>query len=137
MENNKYCYCCDQTKPVSDFHFRNNTCKSCKVESQNERRKTKKRTDVYNPERQKAAKIKHTYGLSYEQYQHMLQSQSGCCDICGGTNGDRPLHIDHDHLTGKVRALLCVRCNHMLGNARDSPNILRLGAKYLERHGNA
>ena len=53
------------------------------------------------------------------------------CIICGETQ-DRQLAIDHDHRTGDVRGALCNRCNLGLGHFRDSPELLRFAALYLE-----
>jgi len=55
---------------------------------------------------------KHRYGLSSEQYKEMLERQGGVCALCRQQckTGNR-LCVDHDHDTGKVRALLCRRCN--------------------------
>ena len=59
------------------------------------------------------------------------------CEICGTRgktfNGkNKSLHIDHCHVTGKVRGVLCPECNHMLGKAKDNPVLLRRAADYLE-----
>jgi len=73
-------------------------------------------------------------------YEQMLASQGRKCAIC-----DQPeltvirgktitLAVDHDHATGAVRALLCRRCNHMIGMACDDPALLRAAATYLEAH---
>lgn len=53
------------------------------------------------------------------------------CIICGETQSQQ-LSIDHDHSTGHVRGALCTRCNLGLGHFRDSPELLRLAALYLE-----
>jgi hypothetical protein len=68
----------------------------------------------------------------------MLEEQEGRCAICrsddvGWHRKDR-WAVDHDHVTGKVRGLLCHHCNSLLGQARDSPLILFLAAAYLERN---
>jgi len=58
------------------------------------------------------------YGISVEQYEAMLKQQSGCCAICKkapGENARGRLHVDHCHKTGKIRGLLCVKCNMALG----------------------
>lgn len=76
------------------------------------------------------------YGLTEEDYNDMLISQGGVCAFCGeppkgGDGRDRILHVDHDHKTGKVRWLLCRGCNHLLGNAKESPEVLLKAAKML------
>jgi len=70
------------------------------------------------------------YHLSAEQYLAILELQGGVCAICGGR---RPyaLHIDHDHLTGRVRGLLCKRCNHRLLPASLDGQLLAGAAAYL------
>ena len=74
-------------------------------------------------------------GLSVEQYNEMLARQGGCCAICERPpQGKRPLAIDHDHQTGRVRKLLCHHCNCALGYARDDPAVLRNAAAYIEEH---
>lgn len=73
------------------------------------------------------------YGLTSERYIKMTKDQRGLCAIC-----DEPLkhnpHVDHDHATGMIRALLCYKCNVGLGSFRDSPEILRAAALYIEAH---
>lgn len=65
------------------------------------------------------------YGLTPEDYDKMLLSQNGVCAICGSEPGGRwkRLFVDHDHVTGAVRGLLCHLCNTALervDNFRDS-----------------
>jgi hypothetical protein len=72
------------------------------------------------------------YGMYPGQFEDMWASQNGHCMICPGElTRDRFTHVDHDHTTGAVRALLCHNCNLMLGHARDDANILLSGAAYL------
>ena len=70
-------------------------------------------------------------------YQDLLRLGRGVCEICGRTNGARRLAVDHDHNTGKVRGLLCHRCNAGLGLFRDDPSILTLAREYLLAHSEA
>lgn len=81
--------------------------------------------------------LKLKYGISQEQFDAMLAEQNGGCALCDsrepGGRGQR-FHVDHCHVSGKVRQLLCNACNHMLGCARDRPDVLRKAAAYLERH---
>jgi len=83
-------------------------------------------------ERNRTRNISRRYGLPVGAFEEMLARQGGRCRICGMKPKKRRLHIDHDHDSGAVRGLLCQRCNHMLGNAKDNPAILRMGALYLE-----
>ena len=80
------------------------------------------------------------YGLEAEIYYAMLVAQAGVCVLCGSPpRGDASgagsrLHVDHDHETGKVRALLCNGCNRGLGYLNDDPALLRAAADYIEQH---
>lgn len=77
---------------------------------------------------------------SMECYNKMLESQNGLCKICNqpskqkSNNGKsiKSLAVDHCHITGKVRGLLCGDCNSMLGYAKDSINILKSAIEYLK-----
>jgi len=86
-------------------------------------------------EREKARRLEVRYGLSPEDKKALLLSQSGRCAVCRGPFDK--ICVDHDHKTEKVRGLLCRCCNWMLGNSRDNPTTLRLGAEYLEKHGSS
>jgi len=61
----------------------------------------------------------------------MLADQGGSCAICRTAPA---VHVDHDHETGAVRALLCFNCNGGLGQFRDDPVVLRAAADYVEHH---
>lgn len=98
--------------------------------------------DPVNKAKAKAyAQAKHLadkYGLTPERYDAMLVEQDGKCAICGTTEaGGRSgrFHVDHDHATGVVRALLCNRCNPLIGLAEDDAGVLTAAIAYLERHG--
>jgi hypothetical protein len=80
--------------------------------------------------------LKLTYGISSEQYHNLLAQQSDKCAIClrHKTEFKRALHVDHDHSDkSKVRGLLCVNCNKMLGHSHDNPEILFRGIAYLQK----
>lgn len=90
------------------------------------------------PEKVSAVWRKHKYGITAQQYDAMLLSQSGRCAICAkefhhvGRKTHKP-QVDHDHATGKVRGLLCTECNHGLGRFMDSPERLLKAVEYLRR----
>jgi len=69
----------------------------------------------------------------------MVEVQGGECAICGQEDSRRradgspfPLSVDHDHDSGKLRALLCTKCNVGLGHFRDDPDLLLRAAEYLK-----
>lgn len=76
-------------------------------------------------------RIKKTYGLTPYKYKKMFEDQQGLCAICRGTTKYK-LNVDHDHITGKVRALLCNSCNQGLGYLQESPELLTTAINYLK-----
>lgn len=101
---------------------------------------TKQRVRDYNKRNPMVKLNQHLekYNMSYDDYKNMLNIQNGKCLICG-SNGDldkpyRPLMIDHNHTTGKVRGLLCSHCNFLIGQAKDDVKILKSAIKYLEEN---
>jgi hypothetical protein len=77
------------------------------------------------------SELKIKYNLTLEQYEKMMQSQNGFCLLCGGQGGKKALCVDHCHVTGKIRGLLCDLCNRGLGYFKDNPKTLQNAIKYL------
>ncbi|TXH11923.1 MAG: hypothetical protein E6R03_13885 [Hyphomicrobiaceae bacterium] len=115
----KVCASCEAAKPLSEFYKSRNTldgrggtCRSCVSDQA------------------RAAK----FGLSPAQFRAMWDDQAGECAICddalvlGSKHG---YAVDHDHTTGKVRGLLCHRCNFAVGHLRDNPLLCESAASYL------
>lgn len=91
--------------------------------------------------RKRANRLVRKYGLTREEYLALHVAQGGVCAICGRAetmrssgDGVRELAVDHDHETGRVRALLCASCNAGLGHFRDAPALLTAASRYLLRH---
>ena len=72
-------------------------------------------------------------GVDDDRYAEMLRVQGGGCAICGNPPKTRRLDVDHDHRTGKIRGLLCHRCNRALPNWISGPWLWR-ALQYLAQH---
>lgn len=132
----KTCTKCGETKPIAEFYFVNRSsgrphytsrCKSCVLAGQ------------HNPERRRRvdhARRLRRYGLTESEYDLLVAVQKNRCAICGdppdaqGRNRET-LHIDHDAVTGRVRGLLCSRCNTGIGLLREDERILTAALAYL------
>lgn len=79
------------------------------------------------------------YGITIGERDALLAAQGGACALCGlstkfgGSSAQYGAHLDHCHETGRVRGVLCARCNTSLGKFGDDPARLRAAAAYLER----
>jgi len=128
----KHCSQCGQTKPLEDFSIARNSpdgrfsyCRVCLKE------KNSKRT----PELRQKWHLHQKYGLTLERYKEMLSEQKGVCAICKRPQvKGRALSVDHCHRTGRVRSLLCVKCNTILGHLGDSLKLLSAIKLYLTSH---
>lgn len=77
---------------------------------------------------------KYRYKISPEDYNNLLLVQGGVCAICGKPpKNNTGLCVDHNHVTNKVRGLLCVKCNVMLGMSDDKIEIFKKAIEYLAR----
>lgn len=130
----KVCTVCEQTLPLTDFYVRRASadglqasCKAC----------NDKRRKAYHharPDRVRGYKLRANFGISLDQYNEMLVAQRSRCAICrtDSPGGRGTFHVDHDHVTGRVRGLLCHGCNTGLGLFGDSPTRLLQAATYVE-----
>jgi hypothetical protein len=84
-------------------------------------------------EYQRKLKLKQCFSLTPEEYDAILSKQNGVCFLCGNPPGKKRLAVDHDHLTGKIRGLLCGACNQALGVFGDDVTRLQKAINYLLR----
>lgn len=156
----KKCSACRKEKDAAEFYGRAESrdglqgrCKDCskavahKWHAANRtRQKANQRAWCKrNPERRKAqlrkSEIKQNFGISLEQYAAMEQVQCGVCAICTQpevakdhrSGRQKHLAVDHCHATGKVRGLLCHKCNLALGLFNDDLTMIATVADYLRR----
>ena len=118
----RYCSCCGTLQTIDNFgkdctskYGYSSFCKICK--------------------RLKALNFnKYKYKINYDIYNKMLIKQGNKCSICNLSFSDKKIkpHIDHNHTTGKVRGILCSKCNIGIGQLKENINILYNAIKYLE-----
>lgn len=95
----------------------------------------------YDPEKNKDSCLRRNYGITSEDYKRMFALQGGLCAICYkpsttlGRHGKiENLAVDHCHATGKVRGLLCSKCNRGLGLFNDDIPRIESAIAYIKRN---
>ena len=113
------------------------------AEQLEKKRQAARRFRTANPDKQVAYLRKCKYGITSEQYDVLMQEQSGLCKICHTqevvvkrNSKTQSLSVDHNHETGEIRGLLCNNCNTLIGLAREDISILENAADYLRRQEN-
>lgn len=140
--DSKRCSRCGEVKPGSEFYVHKSgrhsgqllsRCKPCGIASSrqwnidNKERTARKMRDYW---------LRRKYGITRQDYDDRLEFQGGQCAICGTDNPGGPdgqtFCVDHDHVTGLVRGLLCGPCNLVLGAVNDDKTRLERMLEYLE-----
>ena len=130
MKRCSHCHC---VKPVRAFHNdrrqkdgKARECRACAS------KRVRSRSSAQN----RAYNLKSKHGITLADYERMLSQQGGKCAICGSLSpgqNETHFHVDHDHLTGRVRGFLCERCNVGIGYF-DDPAGFEAAAQYLRDH---
>ena len=132
----RVCKSCGARKLITEFHWagkktcRRRLCKTCQHEQQ---REAKARNPSVYKARAREAHLRKSYGMGHVDYLLLRGEQAGLCPICRGPLPD-PAHIDHCHETGRVRGLLCLKCNIGIGSFDDRVEVLIWAAAYLSKH---
>jgi hypothetical protein len=136
-DEGRECSECGQFKLWANFHKRRDlstgyasACKQC--------RKKRTRRDMENGSIRNR-ELRRKYGIGLAEYEALVKKQGDACAICETTDKGiargkiRYWSVDHDHKTGEVRALLCQKCNAMLGLANDDIEVLKKMILYLQK----
>lgn len=136
----KKCRVCGHKKLDTDFYkcnrkggnpeARHTECKQCAKDRI-------KATRDKDPDHYRDAHLKRTYGISLAEFNRMLLAQGKTCACCGKDEAGGKHNqwcVDHDHVTGAVRQLLCKDCNIVLGIVEDSPEHLQRLINYIAKH---
>ena len=88
-----------------------------------------------SPEKVKKYTLMASYGMTAEEYYQLFDKQEGLCLIClAPEKENRLLSVDHCHYTGKIRGLLCKKCNTGIGMLQDDPELLKRALAYLDEN---
>lgn len=114
-EGTAFCAGCQSYRDEADFGKGATQCKPC------------------SSAKNHAAMVERTYGLKRGEYDKLIEIQGGGCAICGQPFRSVRGAVDHDHLTGEVRGILCSSCNmDLLKAARHDVLILASAVRYME-----
>lgn len=147
----KICNRCSEAKSEDSFyvdkrrHAPYSTCKTCWNTASKEWNKnnpdSRRRASRDSAYRQRWKRIFRDYGITKEEYYALLEWQNGVCGICkkpetkvSRSRGLNMLAVDHCHRTGRVRGLLCARCNGVLGWVSDDTSLLRRMSEYINEN---
>jgi hypothetical protein len=129
-DGHKWCGDCSKTMPLSNFVRTVATasgysayCKPC--------HNTRSRASREKIGGSRTYHLTRRYGITAAEADYLLAEQNGLCAICKAAPA---VHVDHDHATGAVRALLCFNCNGGLGQFKDNPELLHAAAYYVQFH---
>lgn len=131
----KKCTKCGVEKPLSEFNNdkrrkdgKYGKCRPCHISVSREWQNK-------NPEKVKNAKWLRQFGVSFDFVEGLKKQQNYKCAICFSVLGsETKAHIDHCHTTGKVRGILCQKCNQAIGLLMDSVDNLKSAQAYLEKY---
>lgn len=125
----------EKSEEVKNYHKAYYEANKSKWEARS-RARTARPIEVKRLENRKNT-LKYNYGLTTEQYDAMSLGQGGVCAICSEpprVGFNKRLHVDHDHVTGKVRGLLCMHCNHSIERVEKCPGWATKAEAYLASH---
>lgn len=140
----KYCSKCKKTKPLAEYWRNRSTkdglqsyCKPCWYQT------TTKKLNGPNREaelrKRKNSHLIKAFGITIAEYDKMVKKQKNLCAIClkpecgKSQYGTKKLAVDHCHVTGRVRGLLCEKCNRAIGQLHEDIEALERAIKYLKK----
>ena len=136
-------YRADDSRPIGPDNFVWKESVTQKVSGEDHKTYQARFHKVYRalrPEAHRNYDLKRHFGLSVKDIDEMMEHQNGLCAICNQPESSVirgktvSLAVDHCHATGKIRGLLCTKCNRALGLLNDSVGLLKKAIAYLESH---
>lgn len=131
----KTCPTCGIEQPIANFYTQKRQCRICIRDHQ-------RRFRAARPDYHHGRNLKQRYGITVDEYESLIANQNNACAICEVEipdkleyKGKRRSVVDHNHETGEVRGILCLKCNLVLGHARENTTILYKAIVYLSERG--
>ena len=125
MELSRICKKCDVSKPISEFE-------TFKVKNK-DRNKTGYEYHRYDCKRCRSIKSASSrYKITFDEVKKLKENES--CEICSMDLKWSDRYIDHDHNSGKVRGILCPRCNSILELFEQSKHLIEPSLNYLKKY---
>lgn len=141
IDGKKRCSRCRKYKAFDEFYKDKTLAYGLRTECIICRREIEKGYYHRDKSKSRARFRRYLYGIEPEDFERMWEEQGRACKMCG-VHLDKEFgrmkntcHVDHDHETGKVRGLLCLQCNSLLGMAQNRPGILLAAMRYLKENG--
>ncbi len=143
----KTCRVCKIPKPNSEFNKssrdrQQSLCKKCQSEYGKEwRKKNRDKNRGYckkyysgNKHKWRARFYQSKYGMTIQEIDELLKSQNGICPICRTAfKNTKLMSLDHDHTTGKLREILCNKCNTALGLLDEKIDRFERAIQYINK----
>lgn len=149
LPNAKHCSQCKEYKSLDDFdkaklgkYKKFAKCKACRAKNYIEKvqddpafreRKNSNSRKAYRTDSYRNGRLKE-YGITADDYDRMYITQEGSCKLCRKHQSEelKSLAVDHCHTSGKVRGLLCNKCNQGLGYFNDDIRLFEKAIEYLK-----
>lgn len=140
IPDTKMCIHCKTVMAIDEFHINidskdrhDSVCRQCA-------KKKMGKWYIKNKGYTRNYGLRRRYGITSDEYNEILNLQNGVCKICKNkervvdkrTNTIKALAVDHNHTTGRIRGLICQKCNTTISRVNESVELLRTMAKYLE-----
>lgn len=150
----KTCNDCNIKKPLDEFNVvrknkngtlcYNSKCKICnnirtleryhKLSKEDKLKRRKVSYDNLGFDYFKSWRLNKHYKLTLDDFNLMIENQNGKCYLCEQPISGKQIKVDHNHVTGQVRKLLCHNCNTSLGLMKENPDLLIKAAEYLKEY---
>mgnify|MGYP006784045891 CR=1 FL=1 len=151
-----FCAACRETKDKSEFYNskssktgKQSRCIQCQAKSseilskdgqvayKSSMSKLRSENPAEYTRRVRGYNLKASHGIKQDDYEAMASKQGHACAICRskepGGPGDR-FHVDHNHATGKIRGLLCAKCNTAIGLLKEDAIVIQRALNYLKKY---